>query len=116
MRKLIVMFGFVCAAPVHADSIAPPYTYKKFSNDGKFVFVMIPRTSLENELQFWNEETKKVIKSIREMYPKSGLCKNDGSKEPLWTVDWYEYSVQVSNDGVHIVVGGPWPRLEEHPR
>ena len=40
-----------------------------------------------------------------EYYPASGLYRNDGSVEPLWTVDWFGGAI-VSTDGVHLVRTG----------
>ena len=42
-------------------------------------------------------------------YPVSGLYRNDGSLEPLWSVPWYSFSVAVADDGEHLVRYGPWP-------
>jgi hypothetical protein len=37
------------------------------------------------------------------------LYRNDGSKQALWTVDWYAEAVQVADDGVHVMELGGWP-------
>jgi hypothetical protein len=95
-----------------ADKPAPPGTYKQLSADKKFVFVMISPSPVEEELKWYNENHQKVVTSIRDVYSKTGLYKNDGSKDPLWTVDWYRHSVSVASDGVHLVRFGPWANLE----
>ena len=41
-----------------------------------------------------------------EGYTQSGLYRNDGSRDPLWTFDWYAYNVDVAADGVHLVRHG----------
>jgi hypothetical protein len=48
------------------------------------------------------------IQAIREKYRVSGLYLNDGSLEPLWTVDWYAHRVIVASDGSHVIRRGPW--------
>jgi hypothetical protein len=79
------------------------------------VFVMIaPETTLEDELKRYNDGPGRVvkdeIKSIRAKYSKSGLYRNDGSVEPLWTADalWYSPSVLVPSNGIHLIVSGGW--------
>ena len=42
------------------------------------------------------------------MYTLSGLYRDDGSAEPLWTVNWYAHGVEVASDGVHLVRHGPF--------
>jgi hypothetical protein len=100
---------------VHADSIARPSSYREKSPDEKLVFVMIPpETTLEDELERYNDgpgrARKDEIRSIRTKYTKSGLYRNDGSVEPLWTVDagWYRSSVFVPSDGIHLIASGGW--------
>lgn len=85
-----------CASGARADKIGPPESYKTASADGKFVFVMLSP-----------DMDQKDATGLREAYKQSGLYK-DGSKEPLWSVDWYARSVAVASDGVHVVrYGGP---------
>lgn len=103
--SLLGLCGF--ATDSRADKTGPPTTYKTGSADGKFVFVMRAPGTTEDELKFGNENHQKLVKEIRDTYPKSGLYKS-GSQEPLWTVDWYKSSVRVASDGVHLIrFGGP---------
>jgi hypothetical protein len=53
------------------------------------------------------------IRQIRETFKKSGLYRNDGSTDPLWTVDWYADHLVVASDGVHLVRHGPWPTSKD---
>lgn len=46
---------------------------------------------------------------IPNTYRVSGLYRNDGSKEPLWVVDWYAFKVHVASDGIHVIRMGNWP-------
>jgi hypothetical protein len=61
----------------------------------------------------WSDysEMGQIVKdeAIRSKYSQSGLYRNDDSTAPLWTVDWYAFSVEVSSDGHHLVKYGPWP-------
>jgi hypothetical protein len=86
----------VSATSARADKIGPPESYKTASADGKFVFIMLTP-----------DKDQKDATGLREAYAQSGLYKA-GSKEPLWTVDWYARSVAVASDGAHVVrYGGP---------
>jgi len=108
MRVLLILaamafFGFLNC--VRADKPAPPLSHKTVSANGKYVFVMIsPLPKLDASVA--------ESKAIRAKYAKSGLYKNDGSVEPLWTVDWYRYKVDVASDGEHVVRHGNWPERE----
>jgi hypothetical protein len=96
------------AATSRADSVAPPFSYTKPSPDGRFLFVMIPPGTVEDDTRRWNEQKAAEIRAIHNTYPQSGLYRNDGTTTPLWTVSWYAYDVEVASDGVHLVRHGPW--------
>jgi gamma-glutamylcyclotransferase (GGCT)/AIG2-like uncharacterized protein YtfP len=96
------------APPVQADSVGFPRSYKVIAPGGKYVFVMISPGSVKDEVRGWNQETADEIREIRQTYHRTGTYRNDGSTEPLWTVDWYAYGVQISSDGVHLIRPGPW--------
>src|SRR6516162_11460738 len=84
--------SFCAGNPSRADKPATPATRTEIIANGKFLFVMLCPLALETEQG----------KAIRAKYPESGLYKNDGSKEPFWTVDWYREKVTVASDGVHM--------------
>jgi hypothetical protein len=105
---LVMLLWLVQCGAVMADKPAPPYSYKQVSPGGNFVFIMLSPRSAEEEMRSWNEATKQEIRAIRQVYSKSGLYRNDGSANPLWTVDWYAFAVKLSSDGVHLVRHGPW--------
>lgn len=84
-----------------ADSPAPPRDYTQTTEDGRYVFVMLAPEDRLNRA--------KTDDAVRGKYPRSGLYLNDGSITPLWTVDWYAFSVDVSSDGQHLARWGPWP-------
>jgi hypothetical protein len=102
----------VSNVPIRGDSIASPYTFKEVSENGKFVFVMLAPESMNEELKGYNEKHQKVIRDIRERYIKSGMYRNDGTNNPLWTVDWYAYGIVLGNDGVHAIQYSRLPGLE----
>ena len=80
------------------------HSYIERSTDGRFIFVMISPLSAEREAAYWgNEEWAAEIQPLRRKYTFSGLYRNNGSIEPLWTVDWYASSVIVASDGSHLI-------------
>jgi hypothetical protein len=87
------------AGAAHADSEAPPRDWARTLPGGALVFVMLASAP-------WADRDPR----LRARYRKSGLYRADGSGEPLWTVDWYAWSVDISADGRYLVQHGPWPR------
>ena len=84
---------FLFPAVARGDSEREPYTYTKLSPNGQYLFVMLaPGKESEGEIPYF----------------VSGLYFNDASTTPLWTVDWYAFSVNVLSDGVHLIRWGPW--------
>jgi hypothetical protein len=102
MRKLtrimLVLTGLLVMPFVaFGDTAAPPRNYVKETGNGKYLFVMLAPDR-------WGEYGSREIKK----YPASGLYRNDGSTDPLWTVAWYSHEVYPSSDGRHLVEMGPW--------
>lgn len=110
-RCLLALVWLTASSPALADSPARPQSYKKVAPGGKFVFVMIAPKTVEEDGQPWNEETASGIREIRRVYTQSGMYRNDGSAEPLWTVDWYARGIDLTPDGVHLIRPGPWAWL-----
>lgn len=106
--KIILILGMFLSSFSFGDSPALPISYVVESENGKYVFAMISPLDNAVEISSLNEEWKKKISKIRSQYSKSGMYLNDGSKKPIWSVSWYARSVQVANDGEHIVRVGPW--------
>lgn len=107
----LLAWAFALAALPHAAqglTIAPPSSYTKPSPDGRYLFVMIPPATVEEEASRLNAQAAAEIRGIRRVYSQSGLYRNDGTATPLWTVDWYSYDVSIASDGVHLVRRGPW--------
>ncbi len=91
-----------------ADTEAMQRSYISPSANNKFIFVMIASVDIESDGISYGDEGKKEAKRIRAKYPSSGMYLNDGSTNPLWTVDWYSNSVIVASDGNHIIRRGRW--------
>ena len=102
LTALAAVMALSVVTPAFADTPAPMSSYKRTSQTGAYVFVMLGRPDFGSEsVGEW------------EGYTLSGLYRNDGSKDPIWTVDWYAYNVDVSMDGVHLVRhGGPTSGLD----
>lgn len=92
----------------YGDSVAWPSSYSTVSANGKYVFVMLAPVQSEKDGIALRPEGQKGLQGLRAKYHVSGLYRNDGSTTPLWTVDWYAYSVLVASDGIHLVREGPW--------
>jgi hypothetical protein len=115
MRKLffVSVFSilyFASFLPVFADTVAPPCTYKTYSEDKKYVFVMIVPDE-KVECMSKDNEAKIEAKKIRNQFLTSGLYNNQSAK-PLWTVYWYSYKIYLSSDGKHLVRTGGWASQE----
>jgi hypothetical protein len=104
---LLVLNG-LCATPARADKPGPPFSYRVVSGNGAYVLVMLPPRNEEEDPRHWIEDKANEIRAIRAQYSQSGLYRNDGSKAPLWTVDWYAFTIHVASDGIHLVRRGPW--------
>ncbi len=100
--------GMLMAAKASGDSPAPPSTHETISTNQQYVFVMVPPVPLDEELKKWNETYGAKIRRIRAMHGVSGMYRNDGASEPLWTVDWYAHGVEIFSDGTHLIRHGPW--------
>lgn len=80
-----------------ADSWGPERDFTVQSADGEYIFVMLGRSD--------SYLGSAPDPDIRALYSQSGLYRNDGSTEPLWTVDWYGSGIPIS-DGIHFVRRG----------
>ncbi|MGB0384139.1 MAG: hypothetical protein ACPGWR_04865 [Ardenticatenaceae bacterium] len=105
----VAILSIICVliAPVtaFADSPIPQHYYSKTVAEGKFIFVML---SIPDDPSAYGQGGAVQNPKIRNGYTQSGLYLNDGSTEPLWTVDWYAFEVNLSSDGEHLVKWGPW--------
>jgi hypothetical protein len=97
MRKFFLIFLFLLVFPPagFADQEGPPVPFTAETADKQFIFVMLtPNCAL-----CWGGDR----------YDQSGMYRNDGSRVPLWTVDWQNY-IFLPGDGKHLVRLGPWTR------
>jgi hypothetical protein len=72
---------------------APPHDYSKETENGEYVLVMLGDPRLATP--------------VRQKYNRAGLYRNDGSNEPLWTVDFWERRAIPCSDGEHMIVLRP---------
>jgi hypothetical protein len=100
---LLLLVMFAGGQPARADKPGPPVSYTQVTANKKFVLVLFA-------LDPMFEGDPKTGQALRALFPKSGLYKNDGSKEPLWSVDWHRNRVYVAGDGIHLVREGNWPK------
>jgi len=73
----------ISTSPVLALQFMPIESHAAYSSDSEYLFVM----KNPDGWMGWYEE-----------YPQSGLYRNDGETEPLWTVDWFCPKVYLSKD------------------
>ncbi|MEW6083627.1 MAG: hypothetical protein AB1607_03430 [Chloroflexota bacterium] len=128
---LIIITMALLPSQANADSAVPPFDFAIFTADKKYIFVMLvppEETTRTGELspngppyyptviydsdEPWINGTEQADDSLRIKYPCSGLYKNNGSNRPIWTVDWYSYSVYLFPDGEHLIRLGPWNSIE----
>jgi len=110
---LFAFVGLVATSSALADSPSHPRSYKEVVPGGMYVFVMIAPGAVEDDIRPWNEETAARIREIRLAYKRTGMYRNDGSAEPIWTVDWYAHGVDLTPDGIHLIRRGPWAWLRD---
>jgi len=106
--KQLFLFGLLISSLSFADSPALPTSYVVESENGKFVFAMISPLVKEEEIRSLNDEWGEKALKIRNKYPKSGMYLKSELSKPIWTVDWYAFSVKIGNNGEYIVRDGPW--------
>src|SRR5262249_9103217 len=97
---------FALSQQASALSLAPRSSYKMLAPGGKYVFVMISPKTIDQDADSVGGDRAAEIREIRASYSVSGLYRNDGSRTPLWTVDWYSYEVYPASDAVHLVRPG----------
>ncbi len=113
MLLVLIVVCLSCSA-LRADKPKDPYSYKTVTPNGKYVFVMISPLPVNRDAG-WSEPKATEVRALRTRYPRSGLYKNDGSTEPLWTVDWYAFKVYPASDGIHLVRPGRRLMRRENP-
>jgi hypothetical protein len=114
VKYWLLLFILLLPLLANADTKVPPRSYVQPSADNKFLFVMIAPIDINLDGITQNEAGKKEARRVRETYLSSGMYLNDGSTNPLWTVDWHSNRVFVSSDGEHVIrLGGYATELSE---
>jgi hypothetical protein len=108
---LVIAIGiFVLSQNVWCDTVLPPCTYQRFSEDKKLVFVMLaPNDKRGVECLGRKEAERKEAQEIENNFKDSGLYSVDDTSTPRWKIDWYSNEVFVSDDGQHVIRTGPLP-------
>lgn len=101
MKRFIftIILYLIFLGKAFADMPIMPYSYKIEVGGGKYVFIMLA------------EHSKPLSTSTGKQYASSGLYLNDGSDNPIWTIDWYALKIYISSDSKHLVRMGEWPSL-----
>lgn len=105
---------FLTAKTARADQCAPIRDYTQVTRNGSYILVMLARSTDELPFCVYTEGEIEEVDEIRGKYHEAGLYRNDGSTTPLWTIDWFAYSVDVASDGRHLVRWGPWANTGEY--
>jgi len=76
MKRLLVVLSvlLLMAAPVRADSVAPPHSYTVVTPNGQYVFVMITPLPPEQDAAGWEAWLTAPIREIRRTYRVSGMA------------------------------------------
>ena len=96
-RALFAACVVLGSAAAQADSEGRGGPYKLETADRRYVFVMARSCFQRGD----------VREEPIDGYTQSGLYRNDGSKTPIWTVDWCG-GVWLPSDGIHLVRSGGW--------
>ena len=83
-----------------ADSPAPPQPVFTASENGRYLFKMIPEE--------WPQENGNITKNANDFGVAYKVAANGALKE-IWNVSgWFAFQVFLSDDGEHLVRMGPW--------
>jgi hypothetical protein len=95
-----ILLSLILTIPVCANEkpIAYPVPSEFRSKSGLYSLALIPPKSDDP-----NRKETSHHAALRAKYSASGLYRSEDSKTPLWNVDWFDYDVHVSDDGVHAV-------------
>src|SRR3954453_12453404 len=91
---LVAIVAFTSEA--RASKPVLPKSYFFVPKDERFVFVMLAPADGPSD-------DGSAGAALRRKFPSSGLYRNDGSRDPLWTIDWYAHRVHLASDGIHLV-------------
>lgn len=90
--------------------LADPHSWKRVSGDGQFVLVMISPYPIDKDAVVHPAYDTEGIRRLRATYTRSGLYHNDGSTEPVWTIQYaMENNVFLTTDGKRLILADqPW--------
>lgn len=109
VKTFVLTLLVLLPTAARGDTEAAPFSYAVRSTDGKYIFVMLAPERSEGDEIYLRGADGRRSQTIETKYLASGLYMDDGSTEPLWTVDWYSFSI-LGADGVHLVRRGPWAK------
>ena len=110
MIKLLFV-GICCvASEAFAYSAPPQATFTRSLDNGSLVFVMFsPSPGMDEQ-----EGGLASLDPKWRVRRKSGVYRINSPSDPLWTIDSYATSFDVSSDGVHLVLRYPaWDRTHK---
>jgi len=119
IQSHVLLFGIVSGVILTTQAAAGlphPRCWTSISDDGRFIFVMLSPLTFGEETSHPSFDQYDIAASreIREKYQKSGLYRNDGSRQLLWeyTEEWHARPVIVAPDGEHLIFPGDWTHDE----
>ena len=106
---IVIAFATSLASWIIVYADEPPIQHDYTQEVGqKYVFVMLSTDDPSTKAADMQDE------NIRSKYSKSGLYTKGESLEPLWTVDWYSFRVNISSDGKYLIRWGDWPIVSDY--
>lgn len=106
-HQVLLVAAFSLALPRVAAAVLPhPASWKAVSSDGRYVLVMVSPLPVKQDAGHSAFDQSEILQ-IRSKYTQSGLYRNDGSTEPLWTIEYRGSmdSVHIAPDGKHVILG-----------
>lgn len=112
-RLAIVMLLALPAVEARAG-LADSHSWQQVSDDGQYLLVMVATSQSELDGK-WRWQLEERLR-IRATYKESGLYRNDGSTEPLWTFPrWSSGTAFILPDGKHVVLAQEsWRHSYQH--
>src|SRR5262245_39214067 len=107
-RPVPMLLSALVALILPTDSmagLAHPASWKKVSDDGRYVLVMVSPLPVDEDAGHQAFDAKE-IRFIRATYSQSGVYHNDGTAVPLWTLPYHDgtHEVFIGPNGKHLVI------------
>ena len=103
MLRLAIAVALTCAnGSVATAGLVGETSWKVASKDGRYLLVMVSPGPVT---QFRQPYAQAEI-DFRKRYKQSGLYRNDGAREPIWTMPYHlqYYEAYISPDGAHVLI------------